>query len=389
MDFEPIARIFDIRGQICKKRMETAQSTNKYKDKTPKEVADIIMKQDAPKADAASVAGGQKLRGMDLAFYTTVAEIFGNYDPEVIRRQNNDIVKNCLKGLWNWRDKQTGETFRLAVDAALAEDRQKGQKSDSTDDARADIAFIKEEYEREYTELINEVTEAEHKLAANQNILLETKDLILKYGDLMRKGRLYLLSFIGAVLAIVAAVLPFIYIQVNFSGENLLHKILYLVFTAGFAALYAVACLIYSRKLTKKKRLLTEELEKLKEKSESERRESIAALYTYYSHTVVETESHCLLWREILRRDSENAKKGIKRNNHKKRLERLAGLVERFMTMMKLGDADAVTDAPYDPRDLCLTAEESFHSPDNQRVYGILSEQEDSHKNGIEEGGEA
>lgn len=384
VDFEAIGPIFELRERVYKSRRENAQKQNAYKDKTAEEVADIIM-QTTNTNDSTNevVSGGAKLHGLDRAFYTLVDEVFANYDPEKVKKQNDTIVKSCLKGLWNWRDEQTSEAFKKEVELVLTNAGKNGEKAGTqtaSEASRADIAFIKEEYEREYTELINAVTEAEHKLVENQNILLETKDLILKYGDLMRKGKWYLISFIGAIIAVITSVFPYIYMQSYSTNETVIHRVLYGLFIVGFVLLYSVASGIYIGKINKKKRLLKEELEQLKVKSEEERRASIAALYTYYTQTIIDTESHCLLWRELLRRDRENSKKGIKRNNHKKRLEMLAGAVKRFMTMLKFSVEDeacentAADEKKYEELGLRLNSDASFYSADNQKVYSILLE---------------
>ncbi|MBE6688494.1 MAG: hypothetical protein E7588_04335 [Ruminococcaceae bacterium] len=374
VDFEPVSKVFEKREEIYKKRRETAKEyDSEFRNKTPEEVADIIMSEKHGSSEHAEDFPTYKMRGIDKEFYTLVADIFDNYDTEIINEQNNRIVKTCLKGLWSWRDKQTGEDFKRVVDAVVPRN-----SHDEDGSASADIALMEEQYEREYTNLINSVTETEHKLAANRNILLETKDLIIKYSDLMRKGRNYLICTVGAVVAVCAAALPYIYVQAHSINENFVHRILYILFTAGFAVLYGTASGIYIGKINKEKRVLKDSLEELKKKSEEERRSSIAALYTFYSRTVVETENHCLLWREISRRQKENSRKCIKRNNHKKRLEKLAGAVERFMTMLKISVDDEeyyVTGDDrkrYEADGLSLNAGESFYSNPNYKVYSVL-----------------
>ncbi len=377
VEFEPIARIFDIRESIFKARRDTAHHNNKYKDKTPLEVADEIMAETVAEKKAAVTA---KMHGIDREFHALVEDIFNNYDSELIKEQNSRIVKDCLTGLWSWRDKQSCDDFKYTVDNELKKALSKETGSENKTNVRETVAFIEEQYEKEYTELVNDVTEAEHRLSANKNILLEAKDLVLKYGDLMRKGKWYLISFIGALIAIAVSILPYIYVEYYSGNENLVFNIMYLLFTAGFACLYGISAAVYTAKINIKKRKLKDQLEELKLKSESERRESIAALYKYYSETVIETESHCLLWREIIRRDRKNSKKGIKRNNHIKHLEFLIGAVQRFMTMLKFDyrdEACKITDADikkFEKEGLFLNGEESFHSQNNQRVYSVLSE---------------
>lgn len=379
VEFEPIAKIFEIRESIFKARRETAHRNNKYKDKTPEEVAEEIMSETAKgRPEQVTV----KMHGIDREFYGLVEDIFNNYDSELIKEQNSRIVKDCLTGLWNWRDKQTCEDFRRTVDEELKKALAKESITEDKSNVRETVTFIEEQYEKEYTELVNEVTEAEHRLSANKNILLETKNIVLKYGDLMRKGKWYLISFIGALLAIAVSILPYIYTEYYSGNDNIVFKIMYLLFTAGFACLYGFSVSVYAAKIHRKKSTLVRELEELKLKSESERKESIAALYKYYSKTVIETESHCLLWREILRRDRNNSKKGIKRNNHIKHLEFLIGAVQRFMTMLKFEYGDRACELTaadikrFADEGLCLNAEESFHSAANQKVYSVLSEPE-------------
>lgn len=385
--FEPVASLYteDIKTKIFEERKKVAAIINQTQNQTVDEIIENIMSETV--AQKKSVVTN-KMYGLDREFHELVESIFNNYDPDLIKEQNNRIVKQCLTGLWTWRDKQTAENFRQTVDNVL-----KTSKIATKENVREHLTFISDEYEQEYSDLINEVTDAEHRLASNKNILLETKDLVLKYGDLMRKGKWYLMSFIGAIIAVCISIIPYIYVEHYAGNDNLVFKIMYLLFTAGFAALYGVSASIYMGRILSKKRELTWQLEELKTKSEQERRESLIALYTYYSETVVKTENHCLLWREILRRDRENSKKGIKRNNHIKRLQFLIGEVKRFMTMLKLDcedDACMVNEEDekrYEKEGLCLNAEESFHSACNQRIYSVLSDDKSKKPNDDEEGG--
>ena len=124
------------------------------------------------------------------------------------------------------------------------------------------------------------------------------------------------------------------------------------------------------------------------EKSKADRKQSIASLYRYYTDTVIEAESQSLLWQEILRRDRENAKKGIKRNYHIKRLRTLIELIERFITMLKLDVRDSVAGESdvkkYAQMGLRLDGEASYFHADNRRVYCFLPENENNTKGGEE-----
>lgn len=386
--FEPVAKIYELKNSIFSARKKNASSSANTEPKDPYEVADEIMS----KTVSSAMRESSRLRGVDREFQALVESIFNNYDVELIREQNSNIVKECLTGLWAWRDKQTGEDFKRTVDAVLNKPGIKDDSENTKENVRETVSFIDEEYEREYARLINEVTETEHSLSSNKNILLETKDLVLKYGDLMRKGKVYLISSVGAFISVATAVLPYLYVEYYAGTNPFTFASMGPLIVAGALSLYGTAASIYATKIASKKRKLRDELEELKKKSEDDRRESIAALYKYYSQTVIDAENHCLLWREISRRDRENSKKGIKRNNHIKQLEFLAGEVQRFMTMLKFdfaNDACAVTDDDrkrYENEGLCLNAEESFHSEDNQKIYSVLSEKITADNNG-EKGG--
>ena len=150
-----------------------------------------------------------------------------------------------------------------------------------------------------------------------------------------------------------------------------------LIFAAFFLLLYVFSVSVYKGRITRRKLETKLELEGIKTKSEEERRASIAALYRYYTETIAEAESRCLLWREILRRDRENSEKCLRRNNHIKRLKSLIETVETFMTVLKKDiddDAYKVTDkdiASIKDKGLQIDVNESFCGSRNKRVYSI------------------
>ena len=384
VDFEPISNIFDEWNSISNERKKNAAEYNReYKGKKPEEVADEIMADkrrfsdaDPKDSEAEEIVSKKKMRGIDRAFYETVSDIFDNYDTEIIKAQNNRLVKTCLKCLWNWRDEQTNEDFIRDIKERFKKNND-GTRYDQNY-VSADMAFMKEDYEREYTKLINTITETEHKLAVNHDILLETKELMVKYSDLMRKGKNYLICTVGAAVAVIASAFPYIYISSHSINENILHLVLYILFTAGFIALYTAASGIYMKKINKEKRILTDALSELKKKSEEERRESIVALYTFYSDTVVKAETLYLLWQEVERREKENSRKFIKLNNHRKRLEKLTESVKRFMTTLKMEVTDSDYTATsedvklYGEEGLMLDASKSFYDDTNCKIYSIL-----------------
>ena len=161
---------------------------------------------------------------------------------------------------------------------------------------------------------------------------------------------------------------------------------LWMVF-ALCVGLYAVASAIYTVRINRKKRELVDAMQQLLERSEGERKASIMALHHYYNETVVYAESYCLLWREILRRDRENAKKGIKRNYHIKRMKSLAAEVDRCITLLKLSvtarqrSLTAEDEAAF--AGLKLDGEASCYDPVNKEAYCFLPfEEEPKQKKG-------
>lgn len=378
VEFEPIVKVFEQRFVILEKRKKEARGKSEFKDKTDEEVAELVMSAHKPIRTSPS---NRKLSGLDRQFYALTEEIFGNYDPDVIRAQNNRIVKSCLEGLWNWRDKQTREKFRTIVDEAVSTGGNLTPTAEPAELKREAIAFLQEEYEVKRDELIDQVTDAENKLASNNNILLETKDLMLRYSDWMRKGMWSWISFVGALFTVFATVYPFFYTEYTIGHTGLGFHMNLLAIAGVCAFLYALAAAIYIGYITRKKLALVQELGELRIKSEEDRKASIIALYRYYNDTIVEAESHSLLWQEILRRDQENAKKGIKRNSHIKQLKELARQVERFITMLKLDvprnvTPDAQDVAMYAQLRLQINGEESYYQQDNQRVYCLLPEKD-------------
>ena len=388
--FEPVAKIFELRKTICERRKKEARNQSEFKNMSDEQVAELVMSENGPMREKAPE---RKLRGLDRTFHGIAEDIFDNYDPDVIRAQNNRIVKSCLEGLWGWRDEQTSEFFKKIVSDALKEaNRMPG--SEENELKRDTIAFIEEEYEACRDELINEVTDAEHKLASNKNILLETKDLVLQYGDWMRKGKWYWISLIGAIFTVAATIFPFFYTEYLAGTSEDSFRINMLLIIGFCAFLYALAASVYIVYINRKKITLIDQLRTLHEKSQEERKASIIALYHYYNDTVVDSESHYLLWREILRRDRENAKKGIKRNYHIKRLKNMIEQVNRFITMLKIDTSNtAAIDhkvlESFKKEKLQLNGEESYYTEENQRVYSFLPDNfvstEPGKKGGTEE----
>ncbi|MBE6960478.1 MAG: hypothetical protein E7448_07150 [Ruminococcaceae bacterium] len=386
--FEPIEQIFAKRKTVYANRKQAVKEKTDYKDKNAEEVAELIMNDRSGVTPSEQPSEGEKhlhkLRGQDRTFYEVVEEIFGNYDPDVIRAQNNRIVKSCLEGLWNWRDHQSTEDFRRLVDnLPVAPSEEKNSQH------RQGLSYIREEYEADRDELIERVTDAENKLSTNKNILLETRDLVLLYSDWMRKGKRYLISVIGAVFTVLATAFPYFYTEYNAVPGKLGVWLKVGIFVGFCAFLYAVAASVYMAYIKKQKQKLIIKINELLDKSKEERKNSIASLYRYYTDTVIEAESQSLLWQEILRRDRENAKKGIKRNYHIKRLKTLIELIERFITMLKIDVraslAGSGDEADYAKMGLRLDGEESYFHKDNRRVYCFLPENEVNPKGGNEE----
>ncbi len=391
LKFEPISFIFENRSSVFKKHKKKALEKSVYKDTLPEKVAEEIMTS-SNKQRSVSPAETTGMHDNDKAFYELVGKIFDNYDSEVIQYQNSLIIKNCLVNLWDWKNSNGNDDFRRIVDSVVkSEIESKKTEEEKTGDealTRDAIEFITAEHEKEYSRLINDITDVEHHLSSNKNILNETKEIMVKYSDLMRKGKFYLVSFIGAITAVIASVLPYIYINVYALDKSSVSYAMCLLFTAGFAFLYALASGIYVLYIARKKALLKSELELLKAKSEQDRKERIIALYNYYSNTVVEANSHYLLWNEILRRDSENARKGIKRNAHISRFSKLVAEVERYLTMLKIDIKDIDCCSDFECENIELNSEEPFHSDNNRKVYSILPDSEKVQAQETEEGEE-
>ena len=396
LKFEYIGVLFKVKERIYKKRKEASRNVNGndndiFSGDDSAAVADHIM---SNTSEASGTVGEEELKnvnkhrlfGLDKTFYTLLEEVFAGHDPDVIRSQNSMLVKNCLARLWKWRDKQTEESFRATVKREVAEYCSEsgkdalisGDGDELVDDNNIEMALNVDECENEYTDLINKITGAQHLLASNENVLLEAKNLIVKYTDLMRKSRFYLIAAVGAVLAVAAAVLPFVYVMHYSASETLVHKGLYAIYLTLFIALYMLGSSIYLAKIAKKKRAIIDELNELKKLSEEERRASIIALHQFYTDTVINAENHWLFWKEIFRRKRENERKGAMRNSHKMNLQKLINIVGGFMTMLKLGintdqcEADEEDIKEYTKKNLELRGEETFYTEGNRRIYSFL-----------------
>ena len=373
--YHPIEQIFKERDAICQERVEKSRKKKSGKAETDEQAAERIM-------GIAKNGQEKKKQSVDEAFRQMTERVFKNYDAEVIRAQNNELIKSCLEGLWKWRDEQTDESLRQIIDQKMGKTDLNGEKNTK----RELIAFLEEDYEARRAQLIEEVTEAEHKLASNQNVLLETKKQMLKYGDYMRKGRFCLISCIGAIFTVLATVFPFFYADMTASSSNAKMHTGVLLVLALSAGLYGVASVIYMTYINRKKGELVDAMQKLVERSEGERKASIMVLHHYYNETVVFAESYCLLWREILRRDRENARKGIKRNYHIKRMKNLAAEVDRCITLMKLGvtarERSLTQEDEKEFAAMTLNGEVSCYDPVNKEAYCFLPFEEPKTKKG-------
>ena len=377
---EPITELFEARNEIYKKRKEIVFSITHQNniDGIVDEVLKITNKEGALKAE--EILPIFRPTKMDQRFGKIAAEIFNNYNTETIKKQNDTVVRECLKSFWNWRDKKTEESFIEDAKECLKEKSLKtavnnNVNEDTDDNIQAEFLRISEELDDEYTKLVNDVTEAGHKLVVNENILLYTKKLIIEYMDIAKKGRRYLIAAIGAVIAVFISVFPYISIQSASINENILHKILYIVFTAGFVALYGAAVLTYSSLIAKKKRAIINNLEQCKKNSESDRKESIGLLIKYYKDTIIDAENHYLLKRELSRRNERNCRKLMMRNNHIVRLNFLERRVKNCITALKLDYEEADIRNAVDTSEnfkIKLYAEKSYYDDANKQVYSIL-----------------
>lgn len=368
VDLKPVAAIFEKRFELFKQHKKMVLEKNPYKDEDEEKVAESIMSSSV-KEKSAKTVDTSDLRGVDLQFYSTVEEIFGNYDTEVIKKQNDIIVKNCMLVLWDWRDRYTNEEFCRLVEAgddAFAENI----KTDKEKPVCDSIAFLAEEHEAEYNRLIGDITEVEHCLTANKNILFETQNIVIEYDSWMKKGKKYLVSLIGAVVAVLASGIPFIYMQVYSEKKMFVPVLVFLVFTLGFSLIYAVASGIYMSAINRRKYELKVKLDRLREDSENDRKQSIVALYRYYNNTIVEANCHYLLWQELLRREKENSLKEIMRNAHIAKLKELRETVERYLTMLKIEASEYSGNEEY--KNLILMGCEPFCSENNKHIYSVL-----------------
>lgn len=398
VEFDPISQLFKKREKIFSKWKNLYESETNYSSpfhgKSAKDIPSFIRNACKDKKGPNSMRDeAEKMTGFDRSFHTLVADIYDNYDEQLIHAENEYLLQTLLKDFWNWRDTQTNNSFRKIVKDELSEIK---QSEETLRDFDTDSSFIIEELESEYVTILNDITDAAHQMTTNKNILLETKNVMIRYMDLMNKGKRWLISLVGAVIAVAASVLPYIAILSSSNNENIIHRILYIVFTAGFAALYGLASYVYIHKINSKKKLLIEELTALKEKSEKNRCERIAALYEFYTTSVQKAENHYLLSRELSRIEHENSKKSIQRNTHKNQLKKMEERVRRYMTLLKMVTENDKEDkyalTPEDEKqfdsELRLTVTEPFHSPENFKVYSILSPDFNAEADQISEGGE-
>ena len=373
LDIKPVGSVFEKRSSAFERFKKRALENNKYKDMTADDIAKQIMTESNSRKKEKHI-NTNGMRGTDLTFHNMVEDIFCNYDMDVISEQNNSLIKNCMLTLWDWRDRCTNDEFcqTLVNEQINIDIKNNGLSCES-------VEFYADDYKKEHNRLVGEITQVEHRLSANKNILLETQDLMSKYAVLMKKGKKYLVSFIGAVIAVLASSIPFIYIQ-SYSAKKMFVPILIsLIFTAFFAALYAGASAIYMMVIRRQKKALSIQLSRIKEASENDRKTSIKALYNYYTNTIIEANFYYLLWQELLKREKENSQKEIMRNAHITKLTELIESIKRYITMLKIQPIEDIAEKTY-PDNMKLKGDEPFCSENNRIIYSILDSDERSKK---------
>ncbi|MBR5459735.1 MAG: hypothetical protein IKV53_02620 [Clostridia bacterium] len=313
---------------------------------------------------------------LDKGFRTLVEAIYENYDADRIKAQNKKLIDNCYRSFWDSRDKQSRETLieyinELKSHGDLTASTEEQVKRELNGVKNGDLHFYSADMKDDYNKLVEEITDVEHKICKNRDVLLETRSLALRYDDIKRRGRLGTLAVVGGFIAIATAILPYILIQGQSINSNIVHLVLYILFTAGFAALYLIASIIFLNGIIKKKRMLLNEASDLFAQSVWDRWESAVAFYTFYAKTTVEAEAHKLIWAEVEARVEKNRRYCAERNNHKIRLGHMIGLVDRFITRLKYSTDDGAGEYSFEGCDK-LKGHEAYYTEHNRRIYSIL-----------------
>ncbi len=312
---------------------------------------------------------------LDKGFKALVEAIYENYDADRIKAQNKKLIDNCYRSFWDSRDKQSHRTLIEYINGLKPADNsgnhEEQVKQELDDVKNGDLHFYRADKADDYNKLVEEITDVEHKICKNRDVLLETRSLALCYDDLKRRGRLGTLAVVGGLIAIATAILPYILIQGQSINSNIVHLVLYLLFTAGFAALYLIASIIFLNGIIKKKRALMSEAADLFAQSVWDRWESAVAFYTFYAKTTVEAEAHKLIWSEVEERVEKNRRYCAERNNHKIRLGHMIGLVDRFITRLKYSTDDGAESYSFEGCDK-LKGHEAYYTEHNRRIYSIL-----------------
>ncbi|MBQ9975786.1 MAG: hypothetical protein IJP16_04680 [Clostridia bacterium] len=312
---------------------------------------------------------------LDKGFKALVEAIYENYDADRIKAQNKKLIDNCYRSFWDSRDKQSHRTLIEYINGLKPADNsgnhEEQVKQELDDVKNGDLHFYRADKADDYNKLVEEITDVEHKICKNRDVLLETRSLALRYDDIKRRGRLGTLAVVGGLIAIATAILPYILIQGQSINSNIVHLVLYLLFTAGFAALYLIASIIFLNGIIKKKRALMSEAADLFAQSVWDRWESAVAFYTFYAKTTVEAEAHKLIWSEVEERVEKNRRYCAERNNHKIRLGHMIGLVDRFITRLKYSTDDGAESYSFEGCDK-LKGHEAYYTEHNRRIYSIL-----------------
>ena len=370
-EYEPIETIFRHREKIYTKRLPDSSKKKTFSASSGTKPSD-------PSESPSLPEDYRLLRGVDKEFADVIRDVFNNYDENTLRKENQDRKTECLRCLWSWRDEHHSEEITRSIDTMLlsAEGPLKAdmdeERKRSGSNVLISLRLLEEEHQEEFTQLLNEITDMEHRLLGFKNVFPEIRSLMLKYSDLMRKSKKSLLCIIGAAVSVGIAMLPYLISQSTPLSNPIVNNVLFTLFTLGFVFLYSFGAGLYLNAVKKDKCALLMQAQKLKKQSEEDRKQSLEALEIYYKTTVIRAENHTALWREILRRNRKNAHTGIKRNNHIRRFKLLAETVVAVATMLKI-DVRHLANASRDntkhpPLNVC----ESYFSRNNYPLYSIL-----------------
>lgn len=307
-----------------------------------------------------TVVGKIQDGSLDKRFGDLLKEIINNYASGLIKGENEEITTSLIKKVKEMRLKHNEKDFVGVVDGLCTEENK----------ASRDI-LMPSALDKEYDLIVEEITKAEIDFFGNDDILQETMEKEAEYNNLKRKGKWSLISLIGGIVSVFAAIYPYVEIRSNVNLYSHVNWLFILPFVGAVAGIYVLAATIYFGYILSQKAAVIKTLQQKKTDSESARKQSIEAFTAFCNEILPKAEAITLMRRELKRRDEENNKIAIKFSAHKAKFNELYNLVQGYKTKLRMPEQqnERSCDACEFP---ALAVNKDYYCEENQLAYSVL-----------------